>query len=215
MNNPPPPNSLIHVHGLTSGFTSLLMKTKYVCHGLISLHVNFHDNRTKWTVTSNIKNYRWGEKEKSPTMQFGSKSRCVATLGATHFQAFQIFWPGFLDQDEDGPISRTKAGSAPPSRPRRLRRTFRDQGGDGATKKQFLGTTVETARLSRPKQTRRGFRDQWETARLSDQRGHGATFQSKAVAAQLSKPEGTRHDFPDKVEAARLSRSKRTRHDFP
>ena len=36
------------------------MKTKYVCHGLISLHVNFHDNRKKRTVTSNIKIYRWG-----------------------------------------------------------------------------------------------------------------------------------------------------------
>ena len=36
------------------------MKTKYVCHGLISLHGNFHDNRTKWTVISNIKICRWG-----------------------------------------------------------------------------------------------------------------------------------------------------------
>ena len=36
------------------------MKIKYVCHGLISLHVNFHYNRTKWTLTSNIKICRWG-----------------------------------------------------------------------------------------------------------------------------------------------------------
>ena len=41
------------------------MKTKYVCHGLISLHVNFRDNRTKRTVTSNIKFCRWGKKKKS------------------------------------------------------------------------------------------------------------------------------------------------------
>ena len=36
------------------------MKTKYVCHGLISPPVNFHNNWTKWTVTSNIKICRWG-----------------------------------------------------------------------------------------------------------------------------------------------------------
>ena len=44
---PFPPTSLKHeFYGLTSGFTRLIMKTKYVCHGLISLHVNFHVNRT-------------------------------------------------------------------------------------------------------------------------------------------------------------------------
>ena len=36
------------------------MRTIYACYGLISLHVNFHDNRTKWTVFSNIKICRWG-----------------------------------------------------------------------------------------------------------------------------------------------------------
>ena len=36
------------------------MKTKYVCHGRISLHVNFHDNRTKRLVISNIKISRCG-----------------------------------------------------------------------------------------------------------------------------------------------------------
>ena len=36
------------------------MKTKYACYGLISLHANFHDNRTKGTATSNIKICRWG-----------------------------------------------------------------------------------------------------------------------------------------------------------
>ena len=33
---------------------------------MISLLVNFHDNRTKWTVVSNWKICRWGEKEKEP-----------------------------------------------------------------------------------------------------------------------------------------------------
>ena len=64
---PPPPTSLIHeFYVLTSDFTRIILKIKYVFHGLISLHVNFHDNRTKWTLTSNIKNCRWVEKEKEP-----------------------------------------------------------------------------------------------------------------------------------------------------
>ena len=45
------------------------MKTKYVCHGLIFLHVNFHDNQTMRTVILIIKNWRWGGgggKEKEP-----------------------------------------------------------------------------------------------------------------------------------------------------
>ena len=42
------------------------MKTKYVCHGIISLHVNFHDNRLMWTKILIIKISRWGEKEKEP-----------------------------------------------------------------------------------------------------------------------------------------------------
>ena len=58
---PFPPTSHKHeFYGLTSGFTRLIMKTKYVCHGPVSLHVIFHDNRTKVTVTSNIKLCRWG-----------------------------------------------------------------------------------------------------------------------------------------------------------
>ena len=36
------------------------MKTKYVFHGLIYLHVNFHDNRTMRTVILITKNCRWG-----------------------------------------------------------------------------------------------------------------------------------------------------------
>ena len=63
----PPPTSLKHeIYGLTSGFTRLIMMTKYVSHNLVSLRVKFHDNRIKWTVTSNIKICRWGEKEEEP-----------------------------------------------------------------------------------------------------------------------------------------------------
>ena len=44
---PPPPHlTQTLIYGVTSGFTRLIMRTKYVCHSLISLHVNFNDNRT-------------------------------------------------------------------------------------------------------------------------------------------------------------------------
>ena len=36
------------------------MKTKYVSHGLISLNVNFHNNRTMWSITLLVKICRWG-----------------------------------------------------------------------------------------------------------------------------------------------------------
>ena len=42
------------------------MKTKYVFHGLVYSHINFHDNQTMRTVITIIKNWRWGEKEKEP-----------------------------------------------------------------------------------------------------------------------------------------------------
>ena len=63
---PPPTPHEHHFYGLTSLFTRLVLKTKYAFHGLIYLHVNFHDNRTKRTVILIIKNCRWGEKEKEP-----------------------------------------------------------------------------------------------------------------------------------------------------
>ena len=84
---PFPPTSLKHdFYGLTSGFTRLIMKTKYVCHGLISLHGNFHDNRTKLTATSNIKICRWGVKEKEP---FFLKSQ-VAQIQKEHKMSIPI-----------------------------------------------------------------------------------------------------------------------------
>ena len=36
------------------------MKTKYVCHSLISLYVNFHNNRTIWSTNLHVKFCRWG-----------------------------------------------------------------------------------------------------------------------------------------------------------
>ena len=43
------------------------MKTKYVFCGLISLYVNFHNNRTMWSTNLHVKICRWGEKEKEPS----------------------------------------------------------------------------------------------------------------------------------------------------
>ena len=51
------------------------MKTEYVGRGLISLYVNFHNNRTMWSTKLHVKICRWGEKEKEPrplTVSFGS-----------------------------------------------------------------------------------------------------------------------------------------------
>ena len=44
-----------------SCFKSLIMKTKYVCHGLISPHVNFDVDRVVGTVILLVKNCRWGK----------------------------------------------------------------------------------------------------------------------------------------------------------
>ena len=50
------------------------MKTKYVCHGLIFLHVNFHDNQTMRTVILIIKNWRWGGGRKKSQKGFNKTS---------------------------------------------------------------------------------------------------------------------------------------------
>ena len=42
------------------------MWTKYVCRGIIGLHVSFHNNRTMWSKNLHVKSCRWGEKEKEP-----------------------------------------------------------------------------------------------------------------------------------------------------
>ena len=51
---------------VTSGFTRLSMTTKYVYRGLISLYVNFPNNRTMPSINLYVKNCRWGEKEEEP-----------------------------------------------------------------------------------------------------------------------------------------------------
>ena len=45
------------------------MKTKYVCRGLISLYVNFQNNRTISSTNLHVKNCRWGGgEEKEPNL---------------------------------------------------------------------------------------------------------------------------------------------------
>ena len=41
------------------------METKYVCRGIISLYVNFHNNRTIWSTNIHVKICRWGGRKKS------------------------------------------------------------------------------------------------------------------------------------------------------
>ena len=65
------------------------MKTKYVCRGLIGLYVNFHLNRTIWSINLHVKNCRWGEKEKEPNFQ--------ATIGQMMGSFLQILTSNFVD----------------------------------------------------------------------------------------------------------------------
>ena len=56
----PPTSRQFQLISVTSGFTNLSMNTKYVCRGLISLYVYFHNNRTMWSTNLHIKICRWG-----------------------------------------------------------------------------------------------------------------------------------------------------------
>ena len=78
----PPTSHERQFYGLTSGFTRLIMKTKYVFHSLIYLHVNFHDNWTMQTVILIIKNCRWGEKVKEPKIRIAFERKTIKVFGA-------------------------------------------------------------------------------------------------------------------------------------
>ena len=67
---PPPHTSSFF--SVTSGFTRLSMKTKYICRGLIGLYVNFHNTPIKWSTNLHVKIRRWGggKKEKEPALLF-------------------------------------------------------------------------------------------------------------------------------------------------
>ena len=72
---PPPPTSHeLQYISVTSGFTRLSMKTKYVCRGLISLYINFQNNRTILSTNFYVKNCMWGGKRKR-ALQYYVKER--------------------------------------------------------------------------------------------------------------------------------------------
>ena len=60
----PPTSRQLQLISVTSGFTRLSMKTKYVFRDLIGLYVNFHNNRTMWSINLHVKNCRWGGGER-------------------------------------------------------------------------------------------------------------------------------------------------------
>ena len=72
------------------------MKTKYVCHGLFSLYVNFHNNRTMWSTNLLVKIFRWGGgKDKEPLFRInltirrsGFRITFFITQGQGHIYGF-------------------------------------------------------------------------------------------------------------------------------
>ena len=76
-----PTSHELHFFSVTSGFTRLSMKTKYICRGLISLYVNFHNNPIKWSTNLHKKIRRWGEKEKEPKAWVA----CINKTSVTNF----------------------------------------------------------------------------------------------------------------------------------
>ena len=57
------------------------MKTNYDNRGLISLYVNFLNNRTMWSTNFHVKSCRWGKRKKSHILKKHSK-QSVLILGA-------------------------------------------------------------------------------------------------------------------------------------
>ena len=100
----PPTSHELQYISVTSGFTTLSMKTKYVCRCLISLYVNFHNNRTMWSTNLHVKIGRWGgERKKSHfsvlfsfIFQFYLKKKQVSVFGSFS-PHLQIFTCKFVD----------------------------------------------------------------------------------------------------------------------
>ena len=91
---------------VTRGFTRLNMKTKYVCRALISLYVNFHNNRTMWSINLHVKICRWGGKEKRALESRGGRifKNCrkfcrpffIFFFELCQSTVLSLFWPNFL-----------------------------------------------------------------------------------------------------------------------
>ena len=54
------PSLKLQLFSVTSGFTRLIIKAKYVCRRFISLHVKFHNNWTSWSIKFRVKLCWWG-----------------------------------------------------------------------------------------------------------------------------------------------------------
>ena len=72
--SPPPTSHKLQYISVTSGFTRLSMRIKYVCRVLISLYVNFHNNRTMWSTNLHGKFCRWGGGGKGERAKFNYKN---------------------------------------------------------------------------------------------------------------------------------------------
>ena len=74
-----------------SGFTRLIIKTKYVCHGPVNPHASFLVNRLVKTVILLVKKCRWGGEEPFLLFQllqsafFQKKSPKIALLAEPKF----------------------------------------------------------------------------------------------------------------------------------
>ena len=76
---------------VTSGFTRFSMKTKNVSRGLISLYVNFHNNRTMSSTNLHVKSCRWGGGKRAKKSYYFQKISETAELENSLF-----FWLFFL-----------------------------------------------------------------------------------------------------------------------
>ena len=94
-------------------------------------------------------------------------------------------WRDLSEQCGDGANSQTEAETARFFRSSERGRGFPGHRGDGATKNQFLATTIHMARLIRTMRRRRDF---------PDRGGYGATFQIKRERARLSRQSWRRRD---------------------
>ena len=56
----PPTSPELQYISVTSGFKRMSMETKYVCRGLISLYVSFHNNRTMCSTKLHVRICRVG-----------------------------------------------------------------------------------------------------------------------------------------------------------
>ena len=71
----PPSSRKFQLISVTSSFTRLNMKTKYVCRCLIRRYVIFHNNLTMSSTNLQIKTCRWGGgRKKSPIILSGTKA---------------------------------------------------------------------------------------------------------------------------------------------